>query len=223
MNSVAAREYWSAAAPAAVRAGFDQLRRRVVRRQAGPCPLGEAIAQRGDPEIPQRREPELGLQDVLGFDVAVDHAVMVRGGQRARNAHAQRQQLLQRQRTVAAQQLHIVPALEELHHNHRPVVRRQRARQHRDDERMLRQRPHRPALALKDTHRHIIGETIVQHLQRDAAIELHLIRRKHATEPTTTHLHQIRKPPNNRHTLTLTHHNNPHAPRQQQGATSRPS
>ena len=130
----------------------------------------------------------------------------MRRRQRARDAHTQRQQLLQRQRAIAAQQLHVVAPLEQIHHDARPIIRRERARHHRHNERMPRQPAHRLTLPLKRRHRRIISETLIENLQRHPTIKRHLIRPKHTTKPPTPHLHQINKPLHNRH---ITHHNTP--------------
>ena len=56
----------------------------------------------GDPEVGDERDP-VGEQDVLGLDVAVDQAVVVRMAQRARHLPGKPQRLVQRQLTLACE------------------------------------------------------------------------------------------------------------------------
>ena len=188
------------------RAHLDQLRRHEMRRQPHPGTLDETIPQRRDPEIPQRRIPEIRLENILRLHITVNHPSLMRRRQRARHPHTQRQQLLQRQRTITAHQLHVIPALKQIHHNARPIIRRERRRQHRHNERMPRQTPHRLTLPLKRRHRRIIRQTLIQNLQRHPTIKRHLIRPKHTTKPPTPHLNQTRKTLHHRH---ITHHHTP--------------
>ena len=161
----------------------DVLRRRrllgahVVRRAEGEARLRHAPARR---RAHRERDAEVGhhraavvQQDVLGFDVAVDHAVLVRVMQRARHVGGDAHSVVHAELRLAIKLGPERLAVNERHHVEEKAVGGARIKQWQDV-RMLERRRRRDLLHESLGAKHG-GELGLQHLERDLALVLDVL------------------------------------------------
>ena len=116
-------------------------------------------------------------QDVLRLDVAVDHAVAMRVVERGADLLGEAHGIVDGQLVLAIQAIAQRLALDERHHVEEVAVRLPRVEQ-REDVRML-QRRRRLDLGQEAIGANDGGELWAQHLHRDAAIVLEIVRQIH--------------------------------------------
>ena len=129
------------------------------------------------------------------------HAMLMGGRQGTRNLDTEREQLLQAERPIVPEVLHVVAELIQIHDDAGAVVRGEPARKHRDDVGVPREQTHRAALLLEPRHRIVVGKTPIEDLDRHAPVEVDLVRLVHAAEGATADLSQIAVSGHTRHTI----------------------
>ena len=121
----------------------------------------------------------LGDEDVVRLDVAVHDTRVVDRLHGAGDLRSDVDHLGDLERLVGA-----VRALAQLHHDARVAVGGERRCEHRDDALVIRELAHHLALALEREPLAFVLDAGVEHLDRDAALELVLGRLVDLAEPT---------------------------------------
>ncbi len=124
-------------------------------------------------------DPAARQEEVAGLDVAVDEAVAVRGGQRLRDALAQRQALVDVERSPR-EPLREVLALEPLHREPQPPLRRGAVAEVADDRRVL---EGRQDLGLADEPLEVVRARQLEELQGDRLAGVAIGREVHGRRP----------------------------------------
>ena len=125
----------------------------------------------GDAEIAERGLGEAGHEDVGGLDVEVQDPGPVRGLERAREQHADVEDLRPRQRPAVCHPVGERAPGHEVHDDEGLAVRRGASAVDGDDVRMARQRAHGPALALEPAPGLVVADPGGEHLHGDATPE----------------------------------------------------
>ena len=126
------------------------------------------------PKSPERRLAELGDEQVLRLDVAVQQTAVVGRLQGAGDLHADVEHGGDGERALALLPVAHRPAAVQLHHDARLLGGRERGVEHGDDVGVLGHQSHRPALALEAAPLALVGQPEAEHLERDAAVEVAL-------------------------------------------------
>ena len=139
------------------------------RRAAEVARAGEQRVLPGEAEVEDLDAPVVQEEEVLGLDVAVDDALVVRGGQALRHARRVLGGLAHADRPLAQPRAHRL-ALEQLRHHEEPIALLAGVVD-RDDV-GVRERRHRLRLGLEAGERvGVIGEVLGQDLDRHVALE----------------------------------------------------
>ena len=128
------------------------------------------LEDRGDAEVGQRRLAEPRLQDVLRFDITVQHAEAVRALQRTGDAHPDVQSRRHRERTALSQLVGQRTELKKLHCQVRVATVDEPRVEHRDDVRVVAEPPVQRPLALEASLGPPIGDVDVQDLERHPTV-----------------------------------------------------
>ena len=135
-------------------------------REAAAAGDRALVVERGDAEVAQRRLAELGDEQVLRLDVAVQQPPVVGRLQGAGDLHADVEHDRDRAAGPRASGVPDVPPLYSSITMHGCFVRRERGVEHRDDVRVLGHQAHRPALPLEAAPLALVGQPEAQHLER---------------------------------------------------------
>ena len=137
---------------------------------------------RGDAEVAELGLAVLRHEDVLGLDVSVQHAGLVRGVERSRDLDRRGHRVVPRHRALLRQPIAERAPRHELHDDVGLLVVGEPRAVHRDDVRMARQRAHRHALTLEPVSRGLVCGGDRKDLEGDGALEADLVRLVDDTE-----------------------------------------
>ena len=165
------------------------LRREVVRAphehvRAREARLPVGLHQAGDAEVGELDAAVSGQQHVLRLDVAVDHPLGVRVGERPAHLHADAHRLLGGQRALAAHEALQVLAVHQLHHEVGAVG---------------------VLAAVEQAHQVRVGEARHQHGLPAEALGVLLVGDQAGVQPLDRHgppQHGVRRPPHRGHPST---------------------
>jgi hypothetical protein len=131
-------------------------------------------------------------QQVARLDVAVQHAGVVRGGERVGELHAVAEHHVHRQRALATEHLVQRASRAQGHHQVGTAVGQRAGVVDRDHVRMPGQPARRGHLAQVTASAPIVGEHPIVHLDRDLAVDRVLVRPVHRREPAAPeHVEQL--------------------------------